>query len=118
MVRWTSENGYTSESSIRIEPKASGLSAVQTLKRQTGLDITITESPKDDKKVRISAASPTIECGRVYVVDDFFTEEFIEEVCGFPAKEHDEYVDILGYAIDYYNTAEEEDEPQDLDGVF
>ena len=118
LVRWTSENGYNSESSIRIEPKASGLSAVQTLKRQTGLNITITESPKDDKKVRISAASPTIECGRVYVVDDFFTEEFIEEVCGFPAKEHDEYVDILGYAIDYYNNAEEEDEPQDLDGVF
>ena len=54
----------------------------------------------------------------MYVVDDFFTVEFIEEVCGFPAKEHDEYVDILGYAIDYYNNAEEEDEPQDLDGVF
>lgn len=118
IVRWTAENGYNSESTIRIEPKASGLSAVQTLKRQTGLNITITESPKDDKKVRISAASPTIECGRVVLVDDFFTEEFIEEVCGFPAKEHDEYVDLLGYAIDYYNNVEEEDQPQDLDDYF
>lgn len=118
IVRWTAENGYNNESSIRIEPKASGLSTVQTLQRTTGLNITITDTPRDDKKTRLSAASPTIECGRVVLVDDFFTEEFVEEVCGFPAKEHDEYVDILAYAVDYYNNVEEESEPQDLDDFF
>ena len=91
---------------------------MQTLQRTTGLNITITDTPRDDKKTRLSAASPTIECGRVVLVDDFFTEEFVEEVCGFPAKEHDEYVDILAYAVDYYNNVEEEDEPQDLDDYF
>jgi phage terminase large subunit-like protein len=35
-------------------------------------------------------------------VEGDWNEEFIDEVCGFPAKSHDEYVDILGYAINYF----------------
>jgi phage terminase large subunit-like protein len=31
-----------------------------------------------------------------------WNEEFTEEVCGFPAKAHDEYVDLIGYAIDFH----------------
>lgn len=111
LPKWILENGYTSESTLRIEPKASGLSLIQSIERNTGINVTRTPTPKDSKEVRLNAASPTIECGRVYIVDDFFAEEFIEEVCGFPAKPHDEYVDVLCYAIDYYNTVE--DAPQE-----
>ena len=31
-----------------------------------------------------------------------WNEEFIDEVCGFPTKVHDEYVDLLGYAVNYF----------------
>lgn len=111
LPKWILENGYTSESTLRIEPKASGLSLIQSIERNTGINVTRTPTPKDSKEVRLNAASPTIECGRVYIVDDFFAEEFIEEVCGFPAKPHDEYVDVLCYSIDYYNNVE--DKPQE-----
>ena len=35
---------------------------------------------------------------------DYLTwnEFFMDEICGFPAKPHDEYVDVLCYAIDYH----------------
>ena len=57
--------------------------------------------------------SPRIECGRVYIVEGSWNEEFTTEVCGFPSLKHDEYVDILGYAInDLY-----EDDDIDYDMV-
>lgn len=95
-------NGYTKGSSIRIEPKANGISVIQQLKESTELNVTNTPTPKDDKSTRLSAASPSIECGRVFLVAGAWNEELIEEVSGFPAKEHDEYVDIICYAIDYH----------------
>ncbi|MFA5849953.1 MAG: hypothetical protein WC833_08720 [Bacteroidales bacterium] len=94
--------GYTSKSSLRIEPKANGISVIDQLKEITSLNITQTPSPTDDKETRLNAASPTVECGRVILVGDIWNEEFIEEVCGFPNKPHDEYVDLLCYAIDYH----------------
>lgn len=95
-------NGYTEDSTIRIEPKANGLSVIQTLQRETNLNITKTKMPKDDKKTRLYAASPKIECGRVFLVEGMWNKEFIDEVCGFPNAAHDEDVDLLGYAIDYF----------------
>ena len=105
LPRFLADNGYTDESTLRIEPKANGLSVIQTLE-DSGLNVTQTPTPTDSKKARLHAASPTIECGRVVLVDDFFTEEFVEEVCGFPVKVHDEYVDLIAYIVDYYNNAE------------
>ena len=96
------EHGYTSRSTIRIEPKANGLSVIDQLKETTGLNVVATPSPKDSKETRLYAASPTIESGRVVLVEGAWTEAFIDEVCGFPAKAHDEYVDVLCYAIDYH----------------
>lgn len=95
-------HGYTPSSSIRIEPKANGISVVDQLKEQTGLNVTKTPSPTDDKETRLNAASPSVECGRVVLVDGAWNEQFIDEVCGFPAKPHDEYVDILAYAVGYH----------------
>jgi len=99
---WVKANGYTNTSTIRIEPKASGLSVVQTLKRTTGLNVTNTPTPKDDKKTRLTAASPKIECGRVILITAPWNEDFTDEICGFPNKTHDEYVDLIAYAVDYH----------------
>lgn len=95
-------NGYTSESTLRIEPKANGKSIVQQLTASTDLNVTETPTPKDSKAVRLHAVSPKVECGRVYVVEGDWNEEFLDEICGFPTKVHDEYVDVLGYAINFH----------------
>lgn len=72
------------------------------MKETTGLNVTQTPSPKDSKETRLNAASPTVECGRVILVDGAWNEQLIDEVCGFPSKPHDEFVDVLCYAIDYH----------------
>ena len=99
---YTRQHGYSRRSTIRIEPKANGLSVIDQLKETSGLNVVSTPSPKDSKETRLYAASPTVESGRVILVDGAWNEAFEDEICGFPAKPHDEYVDILGYAIDYH----------------
>ncbi len=99
---YVKQHGYTNRSSIRIEPKANGISVIDQMKETTGLNVTQTPSPKDSKETRLNAASPTVECGRVILVDGAWNEVFVDEVCGFPSKPHDEYVDVLCYAIDYH----------------
>lgn len=96
------QHGYSRRSSIRIEPKANGISVIDQLKATTGLNVVPTPSPKDSKETRLYAASPTVESGRVVLVDGAWNEPFIDEICGFPSNPHDEYVDILGYAIEYH----------------
>lgn len=94
--------GYNKRNStLRIEPKANGVSVVQQLRRSTDLNVTETPTPKDGKATRLSTCSPKIECGRVVLVDGDWVEDFMEEVASFPSQTHDEYVDILCYAIDY-----------------
>jgi predicted phage terminase large subunit-like protein len=96
------ENGYTDSSTVRIEPKANGLSVIDQLREGTGLNVTKTPSPKESKETRLNVASPFVESGRVYLVAGAWNESFIEEVCAFPVFPHDEYVDLLCYAIDYH----------------
>lgn len=91
-------NGY---STVRIEPKASGLSVIQQLRENTKFNIVEIPAPKDSKKTRAYAASPKIESGRVILVEGDWNKEFLEQVGGFPNAEHDEDVDLLGYGIDY-----------------
>jgi len=104
-------------STLRIEPKANGKSVSQQLKEVTDLNVAYTPSPSDDKATRLHAVSPKVECGRVYLVDGDWNEEFVDEVCGFPNKPHDEYVDLLGYAINYF-TDDDDDLPDNLDELF
>ena len=108
-------NNYDSgKSTLRVEPKANGKSVVQQLKESTSLNVTFTPTPKDPKAVRLHAVAPKIECGRVYLVEGDWTADFIDEVCGFPAKAHDEYVDLLGYAINYFTGHTGADLPDDV----
>jgi len=102
LPQYVEQHGYSHHSTIRIEPKANGISVIDQLKETTGLNVTQTPSPRDSKETRLNAASPTIECGRVVLVDGAWNEMFEEEVCGFPSRPHDEFVDVLCYAIDYH----------------
>ena len=102
LPEWINSNGSDWRSTLRVEPKANGLSVIQQLRKDTGLNITQTSSPKDSKETRLWANSGIIECGSVVLVDGAWNDEFIDEICGFPAKKHDEYVDLLCYAIDFF----------------
>lgn len=100
--KFVKENGYSAASTIRIEPKANGLSVIQQLQEITNLNVTRTPSPKDDKTTRLSAGSAKIESGRVILVTGAWNDEFVAEITGFPTRLHDEYVDLISYAIDYH----------------
>lgn len=96
------DNGYTNDSSLRIEPKANGISVIDQLRESTNLNITATPSPKDSKETRLNTYSPYVEGGRIFLVDGDWNDMFINEVCGFPAQPHDEFVDLLCYSIEYH----------------
>ena len=97
------DNGYGEGSSVRIEPKANGISVIDQLYESTDLNVVSTPSPKESKETRLNAASPYVESGRVYLVGGDWNDTFIDEVCGFPAKPHDEFVDLLCYSLDYHH---------------
>lgn len=65
-------------------------------------------------KSKIPGRVSRVECGRVYLVDGVWVEDFLNQVCSFPASAHDEFVDILGYAI---NDLYEDDDDIDFDNI-
>lgn len=102
------------ESVLHIEPKANGISVVQMLRETSTLNVRETPVPVDEKEVRLRVVSPRIECGRVFIVEGSWNEDFLNQVCAFPAATHDEFVDILGYAI---NDLYEDDDDTDYDNI-
>lgn len=100
--QYVKEHGYNLRSAIRIEPKANGLSVIDQLQEATSLNVMKTPTPKESKETRLNAVSPIIEGKRVVLVEGTWNDEFIDEVCGFPVKPHDEFVDVMCYAIDHY----------------
>jgi predicted phage terminase large subunit-like protein len=103
LCRWlpvfVRDNHYSFSSRVCIEPKANGISVIDQLRESTQLNVVPTPTPRDSKETRLNAVSPFVESGRVCIVEGDFNEAFIDEITGFPAKEHDEFVDLLCYAI-------------------
>ena len=93
------KNGYTSQSKIFVEPKASGKSIVQTLIRETGLNIKEDKPPTKDKVARVQDISATIETGRVSLLKGHWNESFLLQCQSFPAAKHDDMVDCLVMAL-------------------
>ena len=90
------KNGVSARSIARVEPKASGKSLVQVLKKQTTLNIKDADVPKEDKIARANSAAPTIEAGRVFLpLNAPWTADFIAECIAFPNGAHDDRVDCL-----------------------
>lgn len=99
LPNYISAHEGSKESKLNVEPRANGISVVHMLKEITDLNVKETPTPTDSKEVRLMAVTARIECGRVCIVEGSWNESFLDEVCGFPTQPHDEYVDILGYAI-------------------
>lgn len=97
--QYMTDNGADKESILHVEPKANGVSVIQMMREYTNMNVKETPTPTDSKLARFTAVSPRIECGRVFLVEGDWIEDFLDEVCGFPTAPHDEFVDILGYAI-------------------
>ena len=96
---WVQKNGYTNKSRIYVEPKASGKSIVQTLIRETGLNVKEDKPPTKDKVARVSDISASLESGRVSLLHGKWNEEFLDQLTKFPAAKHDDMVDCLVMAV-------------------
>ena len=97
--QWVVKNGYTNRSRIYVEPKASGKSIVQTLKKETGLNVREDKPPSKDKVARVSDVSASLESGRVSLLKGKWNEEFLNQLVRFPAAKHDDMVDCLVMAV-------------------
>ena len=90
---------------VYVEPKASGKSIVQFLKRNTKLYIKEDTPPTQDKVTRLNAVLPFIESGRVKLLKNaLYLDSFLTEVTTFPASTHDDQVDVLVMAVSKLNT--------------
>lgn len=109
--RWVKEfvqaNGYDEDASdIKVEPKASGLPMIHSLREETNLNISAFAFPKnskvsmqDAKEVRAKSIAPKTEAGRVILIDGGYVNDFVESLKNFPNASHDEEVDCLVMAV-------------------
>ena len=94
-------NGMNGESSIIIEPKASGLSVGQMLRKYTNLNVIMDKPPREGKVERMKAKLAFIESGRVYLDrSSRWADMLIDELRAFPYGEHDDIADTLVMACD------------------
>jgi predicted phage terminase large subunit-like protein len=100
LINYTQRWQYSSYSKIFVEPKASGLPLVQTIRATTMLNIVELKSPKDSKVTRAQAVTPIIESRRVRLVDGPYVESYLGQLTLFPNGAHDDMVDVTVYAID------------------
>lgn len=85
-----------------VEPKASGKSLVQIIRKETNLQITEinTDFVKISKIERARASSPYIEGGRVHLVRGAWNDGYLNQVGTFPNAKHDEHIDLTAYSIE------------------
>lgn len=88
-------HGYTHRSMVEVEPKASGKSLVQTLRRETNLNVKEGIPPSKDKVSRVKDTSPIMESGRVSIIRGGWNRDFLDQLTTFPNAKHDEYVDCV-----------------------
>ena len=95
-------NYITSSARVFIEPKASGKSIVQQLKRETQLNVVELQSPKDSKITRVNSITAKLEAKRCMLLKDASNQLFLQQVCAFPHSRADDIVDVMYYAVDKY----------------
>jgi predicted phage terminase large subunit-like protein len=102
---FSQRNGYSRNSKIYVEPKASGKSIVQTLRRNTALNILEAKPPAKDKVARVMDVVSIIESKRVNLIEGQWVDNFISQCSQFPNARHDDMVDCLQIALDMNNRA-------------
>lgn len=88
---------------VLIEDKANGPAIIETLKQK--IPGIIPSMPYGSKVARLSAASPWVEAGNVYLPKpEIFPKiiEFVEEVGLFPNAKNSDQVDAFSQIIHYY----------------
>jgi len=98
------EYGLDQASMIYIEPKASGYSFIQLIRKETFYNVTSITGRlvQDGKSARVNYSAPKIESSRVYLVRGNWNQEYITQHIAFPKYSHDEYTDLTGYAVKKY----------------
>ena len=90
---------YWEPDNVIIEAKGSGLPLIQELRR-IGIPVnTFSPGKGQDKIARLNSVSPIFQDGRVWVPDNRFGEELMEEVSDFPGGENDDLVDATTLAL-------------------
>ena len=100
--KFCDRNGYSRSSKIYVEPKASGKSLVQTLRRTTKLNVLESKPPAKDKVARVSDIVSIIEAKRVTLLEGKWNDGFLSQCAQFPNARHDDMVDCLQIALDLY----------------
>lgn len=99
---FVANNQYSYQSRIFVEPKASGKSIIQQLKRNTGLNMIEDKPPTQDKISRTASVSAIIEAGRVFLLDGRYIDPFLDQCAAFPNGSHDDMVDTLVMCVDRF----------------
>jgi predicted phage terminase large subunit-like protein len=101
-------NNYNTASRCYFEPKASGISIIQQLQRETiviggqthGINVIRDEPPKDSKVSRVKGASAPTQAGRVFLLKGAsWHNSFIHECIAFPNAAHDDQVDTFASVV-------------------
>lgn len=94
-------------STLFVEPKATGKSIVQTIRKIGGINI-VEDKPPDatqkGKELRVDNITPFIRAMNVFLCDSVDWTVFIEECTVFPNGKHDDLVDCLVMATEKINT--------------
>jgi predicted phage terminase large subunit-like protein len=84
-----------------IEKAASGQSLIQVLKKEGKIPV-VEMKPLKSKSTRLQAVTPYLESGRVFFLEDYWTEKFVKNLTTFPYVKHDDDVDSFTWALTYY----------------
>jgi len=93
------ETGNGSKSKVYIEPKATGLSVYQYLRKHTSISSIKYKMDDGDKVSRLFAVEPILESKRVFLQKAEWNDQFISECLVFPNGKHDEAIDCLTMSI-------------------
>ncbi|MBR3704469.1 MAG: phage terminase large subunit [Oscillospiraceae bacterium] len=90
---------YPQAMTVLIEDKANGSAIIQTLQKEM---FCVPITPMGGKSARVSAVSPAIESGHVYLPRrEEWVEAFVDQFTAFPVGKHDDMVDSATQAIQY-----------------
>jgi len=94
----------SNDTRIRIEPKASGLTAKQLINANTNLSAIDIKSylVNESKESSAQIAAKYIEAGKVCLVKGQWNSDYIDQMIKFPNAKHDEYIDLTGYSCEYH----------------